>query len=734
VGKSVVDNILKCIASCLELAYQVEVGRWSAAVKPCGKNMSDIHGRDEGAMTPDSGQGGSEGCAPGSEAVPTLTPGMVVGPYVVDGVLGRSTFVVTYLASDLNLRHRVALKEYLPQTLVRRLPMGELRPRSPECSEAHAWGKARFLDEARVLARFRHPNIVRVLSFHQQYNTAYFAMDFEQGQDLGTLLEKHGPLAPRDVPRLLLPLLDGLEVMHAMGFIHRDVKPSHIIVRRDFSPVLLGFGVAFEPGGESGGRISVFPARGYAAPEQYVADAPLGGWTDIYSLAAVFYQAVTGERPVEAGFRATELASGRSDPLAPIQDRARAGHDPEVLRALEQALAPDYMDRPQSVGGFRELLPGAWTMGGGGIGGGTTLAGERPLRPLPRELRHFQRVLLCSAVAENARVDSVLLQTLFSMRTRHVTHGAEALSLLHRESFDLALCDVGLADMHAAIFLEAAALRLQWRRPPLFVLSYDDGEELKTQVVALGGLGLLKRPYGERDVERALRRILALRGSCSVEESLVTQARRTAIQGRHARAIRLYRDLLEMEAEARNLGEPGFEESGWRSMQELASGETDRALESFSRGEMLLALVSEAHAGLAEAYRTKGAMERYLDQARQAADKARLFEEMFVRRVRLARLLAGEASLSNPFHALGTSLAASGDKAGALRALSLALEQTPHAADIHCDLATLHLQTGERHVARKSLDLALRYDPENERARDMLRRLGGSEDSGRLDS
>ncbi len=696
--------------------------------------MSDNHGCNGGVRTPDSGQGGGEGCAPGAEAVPALSPGMVVGPYVVDGVLGRSAFGVTYLASDLNLQHRVALKEYLPQTLVRRLPTGEARPRSPGCAEALAWGKARFLDEARVLARFRHPNIVRVLSFHQQYNTAYFAMDFEQGQDFGTLLEERGPLAPQDVPRLLLPLLDGLEVMHAMGFFHRDVKPSHIIVRRDFSPVLLGFGVAFEPGAESGGMISVLPAAEFAPPEQYVADAPLGCWTDIYALAAVFYLAVTGARPAESGFRAVELASGRPDPLAPIQERAPAGHDPEVLRALDQALALDYTDRPRSVGRFRELLPRAWTMGGGGIVGGTTLAGERPLRPLPRELRHFQRVLLCSAVAENARVDSVLLQTLYSMHTQHVTHGAEALSLLHREAFDLALCDVGLADMHAAVFLEAAALRLQWRRPPLFVLSYDDGEELKAQVVALGGFGLLKRPYGERDVERALRRILALRGSCSVEESLVAQARRTALQGRHARAIRLYRDLLEMEAEARNLGEPGFEECGWRGMQELALGETERALESFSRGEMLLALISEAHAGLAEAYRAKGAMERYLEQARQAADKARLFEEMFVRRVRLARLLVGEEPFSNPLHALGTNLAASGDSAGALQALSLALELAPHAADIHCDLAALQLQAGKRHAARKSLDLALRHAPEHERARGMLRNLGSFEDLGNLDS
>lgn len=700
-------------------------------MKPCCMSVHDIHGNHGGARTPDSGQGGEGGCEPGAVVVPVLSPGAVVGPYVVDGVLGRSASGVTYLASDLNLQNRVALKEYLPQAFSRRLPTGEVRPRSPECAEAHAWGKARFLDEARVLARFRHPNIVRVLSFHLQYNTAYFAMDFEQGQDLGTLLEERGPLAPRDVPRLLLPLLDGLEVMHAMGFFHRAVKPSHIMVRRDYSPVLLGFGMAFEQGEEIGGMISVLPASEFAPPEQFLADAPLGGWTDIHALAAVFYLAVTGEKPAEAVFRAAELAAGRPDPLAPIQERAPAGHDPEVLRALDQALALDYTDRPQSVGRFRELLPRAWTMGGSG--GGSTLAGERPLRPLPRELRHFQRVLLCGAVAENARVDSVLLQTLYSMRTQHVTHGAEALSLLHREAFDLALCDVGLADMHAAVFLEAAASRLQWRRPPLLVLSYDDGQELKAQVVALGGFGLLKRPYGERDVERALRHILALRGSCSVEESLVSQARRTALQGRHARAIRLYRDLLEMEAEARNLGEPGFEECSWRGMQDLAMGEAERALESFIRGEMLLALTSEAHAGLAEAYRAKGAMERYLDQARQAADKARLFEEMFGRRVRLARLLVGEEAFSDPLHVLGVSLAASGDSPGALRALSLALELAPHAADIHCDLAALQLQAGERHAARKSLDLALRHAPDHERARGMLRNLGGFEDLGGID-
>ena len=651
------------------------------------------------------------------DALP-LVQGTLVGPYRVESVLGRGGHGFTYLALDLKLRQHVALKEYLPRSLGMRRDGPSVVSVPGHMAEIYYSGMNRFLDEARVLAKFRHPNIVRVLSFHRENNTAYFAMDLEKGHDLADLFGEKGLLDSEFLRLYLPPLVDGLEIMHAMGFVHRDIKPRNIFLRNGITPVLLDFGSVFSPGEEGPQGVGVMPTGGYAAPEEYAEGAmPQGPWTDIYSLAAVFYQAVTGARPPDAPVRLAKVRAGCPDPMTPARECGRQGIEPEVLRFLDMSLSLEHSERPHSMDEVREMLPAAWK---GGSDERSVLAPT--VLAMPRELRRFRNVLLCGSVAENARVDSVLLQTFFGMRTRHVTHGAEALAMMQRETFDLVLCDVGLADMHAGVLLEAAALKMTWRRPPMLVLCYDPTEQLRIQVAALGGAGILTRPYTEEELEHFLRRLLSWRQGYSVEASLVEQARRAATQGRHSRAMRLYNDLLDVEDEARALGEPSVEDLCWRGMLELALEQADNALEFFIKSEIMLELLAEARAGMADIYRIKGAMKRYIEEAEAAVWQAERFEGMLSRRALLAQIMLRDAPPSNPLRTLGQELEEQGDHNGALPAYEQALSFSPSDPDSYCSIARMHLHLGDRGAARTALERALRCSPGHESAALLLKR------------
>ena len=131
-------------------------------------------------------------------------------------------------------------------------------------------GLSRFLDEARTLARFEHPNVVRVRDCFEANNTAYIVMDYEDGEPLDALLRRHGTLTEAQLKRVLLPVADGLRQVHAAGFLHRDIKPSNIFVRRsDESPVLLDFGSARQALGRISRSVTAIASAGYSPPEQY---------------------------------------------------------------------------------------------------------------------------------------------------------------------------------------------------------------------------------------------------------------------------------------------------------------------------------------------------------------------------------------------------------------------------------------------------------------------------------
>ena len=276
--------------------------------------------------------------------------------YVLERVLGQGGFGITYLARDTNLDQAVAIKEYLPVDVATRRADATVRPRTGEHGERYRWGLERFIQEARTLARFDHPNIVRVLSVFEQNGTAYMVMRFEEGENFGAQLERKRTLAEKDLMRVLLPVLDGLELVHNAGFTHRDIKPDNIHIRDDGSPVLLDFGSARHALGHAR-TVTILVAPGYAPFEQYYSSGEdQGPWTDIYSLGATCYRAISGAPPMDAIARSKGILGSTRELLVPASAVGAGRYSERLLKAIDHALAFGEKDRPATIAQWRAEL------------------------------------------------------------------------------------------------------------------------------------------------------------------------------------------------------------------------------------------------------------------------------------------------------------------------------------------------------------------------------------------
>ena len=276
--------------------------------------------------------------------------------YRLEQVLGQGGFGITYLARDTNLDQRVAIKEYLPVEVAARRNDASVRARTEEHDERYRWGLARFIREARTLARFDHPNIVRVLSVFEFNNTAYMVMRFEEGSNLAAMLEKRGTLPEAELMRIVQPILDGLELVHNAGFIHRDIKPDNIHIRADGSPVLLDFGSARQPISHAP-SMTILVAPGYAPFEQYYSSGEnQGPWTDIYALGATCYRAISGAAPLDAITRSKGVLGSAREMLVPASVVGAGKYSERLLKAIDHALEFEERKRPQSIAEWRREL------------------------------------------------------------------------------------------------------------------------------------------------------------------------------------------------------------------------------------------------------------------------------------------------------------------------------------------------------------------------------------------
>ncbi len=315
--------------------------------------MSDADGDPSGRDKPEDPVEPTVKMGPPLTPGHTLPPGTRIHDYRIDRVLGEGGFGIVYLATDVVLERQVAVKEYLPSSMAARAGQSlTVLVKSAEHTETFAIGLRSFVNEAKLLARFDHPALLKVHQFWEQNGTAYMAMPYYQGQTLKQALGKLGRQpTEKEVRAWLMPLLDALEVLHNEHCYHRDIAPDNILLT-DHGPLLLDFGAARRVIGDLTHALTAMLKPGFAPIEQY-GDMPgvtQGPWTDIFALASVLYAAISGRRTVASVER---LLNDQLQPLATVA-AGRCGN--AFLAAIDRALAIHPKDRPQSIAEFRTLL------------------------------------------------------------------------------------------------------------------------------------------------------------------------------------------------------------------------------------------------------------------------------------------------------------------------------------------------------------------------------------------
>lgn len=287
--------------------------------------------------------------AQGGEHQFALPKGTRLFEFEIGSVLGHGGFGITYRAVDTLLQEDVAIKEYLPNELAVRVSDETVRAKSANDQDSFKTGLSTFLEEARMIARFRHPNIMQVRRFFELHGTGYIVLEYERGRTLSQRLAV-GPIDEAELRSLLLSLLNGLEAVHDRGILHRDLKPSNIIVRDNGTPVLIDFGAARDFTSRHSRSITAIAAPGYSPPEQYGAGGQQGPWTDFYALGAILYRCVTGAPPADS------LRRLRKDPVIPAAVAAAGKFDPGLLGIIDWMLQIDEANRPESVEKLRAAL------------------------------------------------------------------------------------------------------------------------------------------------------------------------------------------------------------------------------------------------------------------------------------------------------------------------------------------------------------------------------------------
>lgn len=277
---------------------------------------------------------------------------ILVNQYLIGMPLGQGGFGITYLGQDLWLQKKVAIKEYLPATLATRdvftLTVIPLKKQENTFNK----GLQLFIDEARNLAKFDHPNIVKVINFFEENQTGYMVMDYLESLSLVDILNQaEGRLPVNEALAIVLPILDALSEVHAQHIYHRDISIQNIRLSTSGIPILIDFGAARHIVGEHSRTLDLVLKHGYSPLEQYSGKGRIGPWTDIYACGALLYLMITGVLPAAATDRFCE-----DNIIAPIACGVTIS--PTVNDAIMQALQIKHEERFQTVQEFKAALQG----------------------------------------------------------------------------------------------------------------------------------------------------------------------------------------------------------------------------------------------------------------------------------------------------------------------------------------------------------------------------------------
>jgi serine/threonine protein kinase len=281
-----------------------------------------------------------------------LPIGTYLDEFELRSVAGEGGFSIVYRAWDHSLNRQVAVKEYFPSGMVGRSGGTQVVVRSERHTEAFEAGLRSFVEEARLLAQFDHPALIKVYRFWKANGSAYMVMPFCEGITLRDAWRASPE--PPDEPALLQlldPLTDALAVLHAERWYHRDIAPDNVMLlagtRR---PLLLDFGAARQVIGDMTHALTVILKPGYAPIEQWgeVPGMKQGPWTDVYALAAMIHFGITRRTPPPSVGR---LVNDGYEPLAQV---AAGRYSDRFLRAIDHALVVRPEQRTASIEQFRE--------------------------------------------------------------------------------------------------------------------------------------------------------------------------------------------------------------------------------------------------------------------------------------------------------------------------------------------------------------------------------------------
>lgn len=283
-----------------------------------------------------------------------LRPGtLLANHFIVGTVIGVGGFGIIYRCYDATLGVIVAVKEFYPVGLVNRAP-GEAKVGllSGDNQKKYEKQMSRFLMEAQSIAQFgKAKDIVNVYDYFEENNTAYIIMEYIDGTLLQDYMEEYGKLEPDAALHIISHIIESVKKIHAQGIIHRDLSPDNIFILGENSIKIFDFGAAILNNSQEGIAAEKVVKMGYSAPEQYRDSSEQGYYTDIYSIGALFYQMLTGKKPLEASER--EYKDELKSPLL-----LGVNIDPNLDRAVMEALAVNPQLRFQGIVQMEEAFHG----------------------------------------------------------------------------------------------------------------------------------------------------------------------------------------------------------------------------------------------------------------------------------------------------------------------------------------------------------------------------------------
>jgi serine/threonine protein kinase len=311
-------DILRRLHKLMQAADAASGSSSSGAPAPAIENWQTDIARDSREATGNRAGAGSAEATPVSVSVPG---------YDILGELGRGGMGVVYKARQISLHRVVALKMILAG------------------SHASAGAAARFLHEAEIIARLKHPNIVQVYDYGNHEGKPYFSLEHLEGGSLADRLQRK-PLPVPQAAHLVQTLAQAVRAAHAQGIIHRDLKPANVLLTADGTPKITDFGLAKLLVGDSAVRTQtgdIIGTPSYMAPEQAGGKAKrIGPAADIYGLGAILYELLTGRPPFRAETPLQTLLQVQAqDPILPSRLRPKLPRDLQTICLKAIAKAPD---------------------------------------------------------------------------------------------------------------------------------------------------------------------------------------------------------------------------------------------------------------------------------------------------------------------------------------------------------------------------------------------------------